>query len=211
MRMKNTLKTVCPQNRLLAIALVWLGLTALAVPLDAWVHDFFAGQFGQSVLKPCLTFLDFLGGYSVHVLCFTIVMASVPKAKTAARYLAMMLGSTILYSIVKVVVGRVRPGAHMGPFVFHHFASQAKGAGSFPSGQATSGMALATLLGLYFPKGKWWFWSMACVTAMGRVVELRHFLSDAVFGAGLGLLFVLAVDSLIPDRSECPAETVERQ
>lgn len=204
------LKTDCPQKRLPAIACIWLGMTILAVPFDARISEFFTSPLSLRVLRPCLAFFDFMGLYAVHALCFTIVMASVPKARTAVRYMVLMGGSTILYSIIKIVVGRARPNEHLGPFSFHPF-TVVKGMDSFPSGQATSAIALATLLGLYFPKGRWWFWAMGGVAALGRVAEHRHFMSDTVFGAGFGLLFVLVVGSLLPGARECGIEPIEGQ
>ena len=62
-------------------------------------------------------------------------------------------------------------------------------------------MALATLLSIYFPKGKWAFYTLAVWAGLGRVARMRHFLSDTVFGAGLGILCVYLVFILI-DRFE---------
>jgi membrane-associated phospholipid phosphatase len=52
-------------------------------------------------------------------------------------------------------------------------------------------MALATILGLYFPRSRWLFWAIGAWAALGRVTMDRHFLSDVVFGAGLGIACVL--------------------
>jgi membrane-associated phospholipid phosphatase len=86
---------------------------------------------------------------------------------------------------LKYVVGRPRPagaGALLGPEL-----------DSFPSGHATSVFAVATALGASYPALRWPLFALASAIALGRVYLGRHYLSDVIAGALIGL----AIASLV--------------
>lgn len=81
---------------------------------------------------------------------------------------------------LKHVVGRPRPavGTTLAAVEFD----------SFPSGHATSVFAVATVLGAFYPRLRWPLYAVAGAIALGRVYLSRHYLSDIVAGALIGLV-----------------------
>ncbi len=104
--------------------------------------------------------------------------------------LAACLSAGVAGSLLKMIVGRVRPnqapaGSHL---VFlpplRGFAADA--GVSFPSGEATAAFALATILTILYPRGRWFFYAAAAVAAGSRLLKAAHYLSDVAAGALLG-------------------------
>ena len=90
--------------------------------------------------------------------------------------------------VLKAIIGRERPGAD-NAFKFHPFNIADK-TNSFPSGHTTLAFAVATSFSREI--GGHWddvaFYSLATVTAYARMHDNRHWMSDVVFGAGVGIL-----------------------
>ncbi len=90
--------------------------------------------------------------------------------------------------VLKVIVGRVRPAdSPDNNLSFHPFTFKDN---SFPSGHTTIAFALATSFSREI-KGKWddaAFFTLASLTAYARMHDDRHWFSDVVFGAGVGIL-----------------------
>jgi membrane-associated phospholipid phosphatase len=90
--------------------------------------------------------------------------------------------------LLKSLIGRERPPVSDDPFKFHpiNFHDETN---SFPSGHTTVAFALATSFAREI-KGTWddiLFYSMATATAYARMHDNRHWMSDVVFAAGLGI------------------------
>lgn len=178
-----------PHGRPALLVAAWFCLTALCVAVDSTVASAAQGDFAQHWIRPSLTFFRNFGQYSIHVFILPIVLSSPNRRRLAGGYAAAMVGSTLICALLKTGVGRLRPGAELGAFAFSPL-SFANHVGSFPSGEATSAMTLATLLGLHFPTTCWAFWGIGALASLSRVAAGAHFLSDAVFGAGLGIACV---------------------
>jgi hypothetical protein len=85
---------------------------------------------------------------------------------------AQLVSSTLMYGI-KNAVRRDRPTGECC---------------SFPSGHATVTFATASVLERHFGyRGSWPMWIIASYVAASRLIDNRHFASDVVFGAGLGV------------------------
>lgn len=95
-----------------------------------------------------------------------------------------MAAGLVEYTL-KYLVGRPRPAA-AGPFV-------APELDSFRSGHATSVFAVATVLGSFYPRLRWPLYVLAAAIALGRVYLARHYLSDILAGALVGLLIASLV------------------
>jgi membrane-associated phospholipid phosphatase len=64
---------------------------------------------------------------------------------------------------------------------------------SFPSGHATSVFAVATVFAAFYPRLRWPLYALAAAVAAGRVYLMRHYVSDVLAGAIIGI----AVASLL--------------
>jgi membrane-associated phospholipid phosphatase len=130
---------------------LWLGLTALALTIDQPIYDFVRHRQHRAFMYVC-DFMEFMGGYSVHVLVLLIVAACRNWKRILVGYLTPMAGLVFFSTLVKYAVGRARPFSHLGAFHFEPLRHAGAQMNSFPSGNTVSAMALAALLGIYFPR-----------------------------------------------------------
>lgn len=111
------------------------------------------------------------------------------KEKKRDRRLLFSLAVVELFSIfveviVKNMVGRLRPQfvlpGVIEPFDFYHSFS-------FPSGHAVIAFAGAFVLSKTLPKRKWLFYFLAVIISFSRIYLGKHFPSDVIGGAVIGL------------------------
>jgi membrane-associated phospholipid phosphatase len=108
----------------------------------------------------------------------------------------------IVLHLIKWIAGRHRPIDlfNHGYFGFNYF-----GIGyeltSFPSGHAQTAFTLATALTILFPRLGIPAFLVAGAVGISRIVLTSHYLSDVIAGAGVGILFTLAVKYLF-DRKQ---------
>jgi len=108
----------------------------------------------------------------------------------------------IVLHLIKWIAGRHRPIDlfNHGYFGFNYF-----GIGyeltSFPSGHAQTAFTLATALTILFPRWGIPAFLVAGAVGISRIVLTSHYLSDVIAGAGVGILFTLAVKYLF-DRKQ---------
>lgn len=171
--------------------LTWAGLTVAALCVDQPLDHWFDSGFEKHFIRPILLFPNYMGGYAIHILVAALLFGFLSRRRLILEYALPMSGSIFICTLLKYVVGRARPQLDLGPLHFEPFSAPAMAMNSFPSGDATAAMALATILGLYFPRSRWLFWAIGAWAALGRVTMDYHFLSDVVFGAGLGIACVL--------------------
>jgi len=107
-------------------------------------------------------------------------------------------GSGIITDIIKPILGRGRPVEleREGLYSFHPFSFHAPW-NSMPSGHATTAFALASLLIMFFPRGRVGWIALACLLAISRVIVNAHFLSDVFAGATIGCLTVFIAGRFI--------------
>jgi undecaprenyl-diphosphatase len=106
----------------------------------------------------------------------------------AAGYVFLAVAiSGILVNVLKYGIGRARPRLfdETGSFAFDFWPGDASWA-SFPSGHATTAMALGTAVALLFPRLRWVFLCLGFWVAMTRVFVRAHYPSDVVAGCLLG-------------------------
>ena len=163
---------------------VWLGVTILAMPFDQTAY-LWCWRECHGVKKDILGVAEYMSGYPIHLLILAILFSCANRLDLIKGYLTTMVGQGLVSDLVKLIVGRARPGLKRGPFHFEPL-SFSLGMTSFPSGDACAAMALATILGIYFPRSKSLFWGLGLAAGLARAARGRHFLSDVVFGAGLG-------------------------
>lgn len=99
---------------------------------------------------------------------------------------ALLGGGTTM--VLKSIAGRDRPlNSIDNPYSFNLFRTSDA---SFPSGHSTVAFALATSFARETPD-KWTdlgFFTLATLTAYSRMHDDKHWASDVVFGAGIGIL-----------------------
>jgi membrane-associated phospholipid phosphatase len=122
---------------------------------------------------------------------FIIVLAILASFRNRRRllvgFVVPMLLSAVVAEVIKRLVGRARPDMHLGPQAFDRIQALSWGGyQSFPSGDATTAITLALLLGLYFPRARWVFYVIAGLVGLSRIVLARHFISDVLAGYMVG-------------------------
>jgi membrane-associated phospholipid phosphatase len=127
------------------------------------------------------------------------ILATYPNARRLCiGFLAPLLLSTVVTHVLKWLVGRARPHMHLGPLHFEpigwigDWRDFVWGGSfeSFPSGHSSAAATLAVLLGIYVPKARWLFYSLAALVGLERIINDKHFLSDVLAGFLVGVLSV---------------------
>jgi membrane-associated phospholipid phosphatase len=106
----------------------------------------------------------------------------------AAAYVFLAVAiSGIIANLSKYIIGRARPKlfADNGSFAFDFWSWNADWA-SFPSGHATTGMALGVALALLFPRLAWIYLCLGFWIAASRPIAGVHYPSDMLAGGLLG-------------------------
>jgi membrane-associated phospholipid phosphatase len=104
------------------------------------------------------------------------------------------LASTAILHALKFAIGRARPRLDDGPHGPWHFQpfSGADDCDAFPSGHATALGTAALLLGLYFPRARWVFYTLALLVGLERIYNNWHWPSDVIAGYVLAAAVVYA-------------------
>jgi membrane-associated phospholipid phosphatase len=107
------------------------------------------------------------------------------EKQAAAKMANALITSGILTQLVKMAAGRRRPNQSNG---IGHFEGPGSDFESFPSGHTSAAFAMATVLSSEYPRYKVPLFVLATAVAASRVFQNKHFPSDVVVGAGIGLL-----------------------
>jgi membrane-associated phospholipid phosphatase len=106
----------------------------------------------------------------------------------------------IVDQLLKNLLCRARPNAaSAGAFLATFPCFPASYAlASFPSGHTTTAFALATVLSLWYPGGRWVWGGFAVLVGWSRIALGSHFPSDVLAGAVLGVAVVLGCVRWLP-------------
>lgn len=111
-----------------------------------------------------------------------------PRVKDLAGHaLAGGIAAGLAATGLKFITGRERPNSGMDN---DHFRMFRPGDSSFPSGHASIAFGMATALASEFD-GKWddvGLYGLASLTALSRINDNKHWLSDVVAGAAVGIV-----------------------
>lgn len=168
----------------LLVPLVALALDArVAEQAERWRHPWLDALVG--VLNPIGSGVTLLVACALlGVLCRWLGRSRLHDAAwlgAAAFVVAGALGFSL-----KHLIGRVRPDAALTAFSING-PTLAPDVDSFPSGHATSVFTLASVLASYYPRLGGPLYALAGAVAAGRVYLERHFVSDALAGAIIGV------------------------
>lgn len=115
------------------------------------------------------------GGLAVVL---AVDLASGGGWSTVRLAVAALAGTNLVVEGLKRAVGRTRPDGE-----------RRRSNSSFPSSHAANAFALAWVLGVRWRRGIPAFFALALLVAFSRMYLNRHFLSDVVAGALIGMAF----------------------
>jgi membrane-associated phospholipid phosphatase len=188
-----------PLVRIILTVAGWTAASIAALYLDDSIRDWLRapghnGEPRTAILRPIL---ENAVEAQLYVIVPGILISFSNRRRLFCGYLLAMLLAVIFTHALKFAVGRYRPHLDAVPTAVSPMTSDSKQQ-SFPSGHTSAAVAMAILLGIYFPKGKFFFWLLATGLGLERVRVEAHFLSDVIAGAGIGVLSVAVARRILP-------------
>jgi membrane-associated phospholipid phosphatase len=187
------------QNDLIAVVVAAIGIILVwrfaDAPITAW-----AERVQSDNIQDTIRIANRFGGgmNPAMVVCFFLVAGVVYRLR---RWIAYAVGMAlagaaagITVQILKYAAGRTRPELWLGPF--HHARASAT---SFPSGHTVGAFALAGVLMLSSPSRTMRVvaFLLALSVAVSRVLAFRHWTSDVLASAAIGMILAaVAVRSM---------------
>ncbi len=150
-------------------------------------HPFFL--FDEMTKHRHWEFIKSYGSVWTAVVAWIVISKFDPhKRRLFWRFLFAILISTLAYTVLKHIIGKIRPEANdWQPFYYPLFLGwNLDGGMAFPSGHATFAFAFATCMALFYPQLRHLFYTLAALCALSRVISQAHFFSDIYAGALLG-------------------------
>ena len=177
---------------------ILLPILLLAAALAALPLDFAVGRW--SVKGGCPGFFrelleaaePFGNGNGVIYIALALLALNWMNRRTTLRILTTAFGAGLAADLFKLTVERTRPCffAYEGTIwdsivgVFP-LASAGPGGQSFPSAHTATAVGLAAALAWCYPRARVFFFLMAALVGMQRVIGGAHFISDTFCGAAI--------------------------
>jgi membrane-associated phospholipid phosphatase len=119
--------------------------------------------------------------------------------RAGTRMLASHLLATALRGIVKHMVDRTRPtaAAERGEYELSEGERFESDFNSFPSGHSAGAVAVARALGRHYPGSHHLWLGLAAAASSAQVLRSKHYITDVVAGAAIGLIAEEAIHRLI--------------
>ena len=193
---------------LISMPIVVLFCTIGYFTFDLTLTKYFASVFSDNKVRGIIKDISKLGIATFYLIfaavCF-IIFRFIKKKKTwSNRSLFVFLSisfSGVLVLIFKFVLGRYRPRMFLEEQLYGFQFFQLKGKlTSFPSGHASTIVAL--MLALYFisPKYRVVYFAVAFVVVISRVLICHHFLTDVVFGSYIAVIITFYLRQFLENR-----------
>ena len=170
--------------------------------IDIPLFELFYPHRGDTLLYPVDVLTDF--GKStwyiiIALLLFVYWIDKKPRwADAALLILSTTIISGILVNIPKVIFGRARPQLYADEDIYGFFwAKMDVLYRSFPSGHATTAIAVWLAMALLFPRYRYWLITIGVLIAVSRVILTQHYLSDIIVGGWLGAATTLFLYQMI--------------
>lgn len=172
------------------------------IPVAMFVHS-----TNTPELQGIGRFLDELGKSHWLLLSNAVVIAAAwftshrkNVLRTHGTVFLSIAASGIVVNIIKILTNRARPPLLIqnGEYGFAPFTFQLDFLhNSFPSGHATTGLALAVAGSMVAPAYRWLFWTIGLAIALARVLYNVHYVSDVIAGAALGAATAVVVSRYV--------------
>jgi membrane-associated phospholipid phosphatase len=181
---------------LLALVVALL-VAATAIVIDARVAGW-AAHYKHPLLDALVGVLNPIGsGVTLLVICLGVGVLCHWWPRSRLRDAAWLgaLGfacAGLVEFTIKHLVGRARPDGALHGIVIAG-PTFAPDVDSFPSGHATSVFAVAAVFATFYPRLSWLLYLLAAAIAAGRVYLGRHYVSDIMAGALIGLVVAWAL------------------
>lgn len=194
-------------RRLLFLALACFALGTMAFLADLTVVGWFpkgdaTSPFPGDVRRIVRLAEAYAHGSGILLVGTAILVADRRRVSPVLAGWVFSLGAGALANVVKVAIARKRPLALEGAeTIWETFVGPARWLGgigtelvghpiqSFPSGHAAAAAGWTVALALMFPRAKWIFILIAALACAQRIECGAHYLSDVLFGSGIGLAF----------------------
>lgn len=182
----------------MAVSMMWLD-----IPVAQWVN---AHQ--SDSIKSVGHFFEEIGK-SHWILGYCIVMIIITwrsMRSVAHKHLGLFASvavSGIVANVIKVIACRPRPPLFIerGITEWNLFGFQMDYIwNSFPSGHATTGLAIAISGSFIYPRLRWLFWIIGIAIVLGRVILNAHYVSDVIAGSLLGAIVAIWIGNLLVKR-----------
>jgi len=205
--MNNTIEQQTSGNRLTRIVFISFAFVVVFCFIGFFFLDLIVAKYCASTftnhnnIRSILKDISKLGIATFYLLfaavCFVFFRFIKKKRLWSNRALFVFLSisfSGILVLIVKFIFGRYRPRMFLEEQLYGFQFFQLKGKlTSFPSGHASTIVAL--MLALYFisPKYRVIYFIIAFVIVISRVLVCHHYLTDVVFGSYLAVVTTVCI------------------
>jgi membrane-associated phospholipid phosphatase len=177
---------------LLALA-ASLSLVSIDGPAARWSIDESPLKVFKSVLHACEVFGQ---GAGAGLIALSIAILDPPHRPALPGVFAGSWGVGLVANTAKLFVARWRPriwiertsnGNILDTFVdWFPFGRGGSAEQSFPSAHTATAVGLALVLSALYPRGRWYFLTLAALCGLQRVTVHAHFPSDVLAGAAVG-------------------------
>ncbi|MEA2165861.1 MAG: hypothetical protein QOK37_3988 [Thermoanaerobaculia bacterium] len=179
------------------IALIWRFADA---PVTAWAERVqssgiqdtirFANRFGGGMNPPMVVLFFLIAGIAYRYQRWIGYAVAMAFSGAAAG---------VVVQIVKYVIGRTRPELWLGPFQHARAAAT-----SFPSGHTVGAFALGGVLILASPSRTMRIsaFLLALAVAVSRVLAFRHWTSDVLASAAIGMIIAAVMTRSVREEAE---------
>ena len=182
--------------------LIWIvpcGLliaSAACLIIDTQVAAFFADEASRKAIngpvRESLEICESFGhGFGATLIIIAVAVLDPWKWRLVPWLFASSLGAGLMANAIKHFVARTRPSHFQftDRTVWETFAATAQrgmGMQSFPSAHTATAVGLAVILGTLYPRGRYYFFVLAALVGLQRIVSSAHFPSDVMAGAAVG-------------------------
>ncbi|HVF83528.1 MAG TPA: phosphatase PAP2 family protein [Sphingomicrobium sp.] len=177
---------------------------------DAAVADVLVPHEGQGLVRAIgamsdLTDQEPMYAASGATIAVGLLMRDERTLRAGTRMLAAHLLATALRGVVKQLVDRTRPvaAAERGQYELGSGKRFESDFNSFPSGHTAGALAAARALGRHYPGSNHAWSGLAVAASVAQVIRSKHYVSDVVAGAAIGLIAEEAVHRIL-----CRAERI---